>query len=57
LFPCLAIDIILISLKKFKGLPWWLCGKESYCQCRRHVIDPWSWKTPQAVDWTPQALD
>ena len=21
-------------------LPWWLNGKESACQCRRHGIDP-----------------
>ena len=24
------------------GLPWWLHGKESTCQCRRHV---------QSLDW------
>ena len=23
------------------GLPWWLGGKESTCQCRRHGLDPW----------------
>ena len=22
------------------GLPWWLSGKESTCQCRRHRLDP-----------------
>ena len=22
------------------GLPWWLSGKESACQCRRHMFDP-----------------
>ena len=21
-------------------LPWWLSGKESSCQCRRHGFDP-----------------
>ena len=25
-----------------EGLPWWLSGKESACQCRRHRCDPWS---------------
>ena len=25
-----------------EGLPWWLSGKESACQCRRHGYDPWS---------------
>ena len=23
-----------------EGLPWWLSGKESACQCRRHGYDP-----------------
>ena len=23
------------------GLPWWLSGKESGCQCRRGGFDPW----------------
>ena len=23
------------------GLPRWLTGKESACQCRRHKLDPW----------------
>ena len=30
-------------------LPWWLSGKESTRQCRRHGFDPWSRKTPHAV--------
>ena len=29
-------------------LPWWLTGKESACQCRKHGFDPWigkiAWK-------------
>ena len=24
-----------------EGLPWWLSGKESVCQCRRHGFNPW----------------
>ena len=31
------------------GLPWWLSGKESACQCRRHKkcgFDPWVRKMP-----------
>ena len=23
------------------GLPWWLSGEESACQCRGHGFDPW----------------
>ena len=32
------------------GLPWWLSGKESACQCRRHGFGPWSGKIPQAME-------
>ena len=32
------------------GLPWWLSGKESTCQCRRHGFDPWSGKIARAVE-------
>ena len=28
------------------GLPRWLSGKESACQCKRHKFDPWSGKSP-----------
>ena len=30
------------------GLSWWLSGKESTCQCRRHGFDPRSRKIPHA---------
>ena len=30
--------------------PWWLSGKESACQCRRHRLDPWSKEIPYAVE-------
>jgi len=33
-----------------RGLPWWLSGKESACQCRRHQFDPWSGKIPHATE-------
>ena len=32
------------------GLPWWLSGKESACQCRRHRLDPWSQKIPYPLE-------
>jgi len=38
------------SLKLKLGLPWWLSGKESNCQCRRHGFDPWSRKIPHASE-------
>ena len=32
------------------GLPWWLSGKKSACQCKRYGFDPWSRKIPHAVE-------
>ena len=32
------------------GLPWWLSGKESICQSRRHRYDPWFGKTPHTLE-------
>ena len=37
----------------FSGLPWWLNGKESTCQYRRHRFDPWSGKIPWRRKWQP----
>ena len=37
------------ELNQNQGLPWWLSGKESDCQCRRHRFNPWSGKIPHAV--------
>ena len=37
-------------------LPWWLSGKESTCQCRRHrrcSFDPWVRKIPWRRKWQP----
>ena len=36
--------------KEEERLPWWLSGKESACQCRRHEFDPWSGKIPHATE-------
>ena len=35
-------QITPLKLSKKFGLPWWLSGKESACQCRRHRFDSWS---------------
>ena len=32
------------------GLPWWLSGKESACQCRRHGFDP----SVEKIPWRKQ---
>jgi len=36
----------LSSSVGIEGLPWWMNGKESACQCRRFVFDPWVRKIP-----------
>ena len=33
------------------GLPWWLTGKESPCQCRSHEFYLWVWKIPWRKRW------
>ena len=38
-----------LILKTLAGLRWWLSGKESTYQSRRHRFDPCSRKIPQAV--------
>ena len=35
------------------GLPWWLSGKESACQCSRHGFNPWAGKIPWRKKWQP----
>ena len=37
-------------LRRHLGLPWWLSGWESACQCRGHGFEPWSGKIPHAVE-------
>ena len=38
---------------KRQGLPWWLSGKESTCQCRRPGFEPWVEKIPWRRGWQP----
>ena len=45
--------------KSTNRLPWWLSGKESACQCRRHGFCPWPGKIAHAAEQlshTPQLL-
>ena len=42
--------IMCIQTTTAKGLPWWLRGKESACQCKRHGFDLWSGKIPHAQE-------
>ena len=34
-----------------KGLPWWLSGKESACQCKRLRFDLWVREIPRRKKW------
>ena len=40
----------IINLRKLRGLPWWLSGKKSTCQCRRQGFDLWFGKIPHAAE-------
>ena len=44
------------KLKYSSGLPWWLSGKESSCQCRRHGLDTWDRKIPWRRKWQPNPV-
>ena len=58
----LQIHIFMYLMKKFiiffRGLLWWLRGKESTCQCRRYGFNPWVKKIPWRRKWqlTPASL-
>ena len=38
-----------LSLSVLPGLPWWLSGKESTCQCKGHRFNRCSRKIPHAL--------
>ena len=41
-------EALMKIIFKNRGLPWWLSGTESACQCRRQWLGPWSGKIPCA---------
>ena len=45
-----ALGLTMCCLKLKCGLPSWLSGKESTCQCRRYGFDPSSGKFPFALE-------
>ena len=51
--PTLTPLFLGVGTAHAKGLPWWLSGKESTCQCRRPVFDPWVQKIPWRRKWQP----
>ena len=46
-------DPIWFGVKLRNGLPWWLSGRESTCQCRRHEFHPWVRKIAWRRKWQP----
>ena len=44
------------SSNLYRGLPWWLNGKESTCQCRRLGFNPWVGKIPWRGKWQPTLI-
>ena len=36
-------------------LPWWFSGKQSICQCRRWMFDPWVGKIPLEKETATQS--
>ena len=47
---CIRLSSRICYKSSNQGLPWWLSGKESACQCRTHGFDPWSGKIPYITE-------
>ena len=45
----MELNLLLINTRL--GLSWWLSGKETACQCRRHGFDPWVGKILWSRKW------
>lgn len=43
-FPCCSLLLNFFNIE-LSGVPWWLGGRESACQGRRHGCSPWPGKT------------
>ena len=46
-----SISSLMTKRKPWEGLPWWLSGRESACQCRRHGFNPLVRKIPWRRKW------
>ena len=44
---------LFCSFLWLSNIPWWLSGKESACQYRRHKFDPFVRKIPWRRKWQP----
>ena len=48
-----SLSLILNKFNHLNGLPRWLSGKESACQCKRHRFNLWVGKIPWRRNWQP----
>ena len=53
---CVFFFFFLFLLPHYLGLPQWVSGQESTCQCRRCKFDPWVRKIPQKRKWQPTPI-
>ena len=56
---CLPTWVNYMISMSISGLPRWLSGKESVCQCRwprRHRFNPWAGKIPWRRKWQPSIV-
>ena len=51
-----SLNIINNPIRYIFRIPWWLSGKDSACQYRRHGFNPWVRKIPQSRKWQPTAV-
>ena len=56
LVPRPGIELASPCVFHIGGLPWWLSGKESTCQCRRLRFNSWVGKIPWRRKWQPTAV-
>ena len=54
-FICLELQegAFCLQITEYMGLPWWLSGRESSCQCRKLLFDPQIKKIPWRRKWQP----
>ena len=45
-----TMEVKVLKIQSRTGLPWWLSGKESAWQCRKHGFEPCSGKIPHTTE-------
>ena len=55
-YLCIYIGELCIYVYMYMGIPCWLSGKQSACQCRRYGFNPWVGKILLSSAWQPTAV-